>query len=170
MFKSKLKWLTESNHAASQRPEGFTIDLSEEDVDPNAPTPFLGTYSYEEVLKDFKEYKILDGLKELGFDDVEILVDTSDYFVHSIKVTTKALKGKPDQDNFLILFFLRRKSYQYVDLKQHKQHYSPQTIEYMESQLSNPMQATVIEYLTLQDPTKEFEKNRPQLYVFFFFV
>jgi len=155
----KLKWLVESN---SQAKQGFTIDLSEEDFDPHAPTPFLGTYSYDVVMQDFKEYGIAEALKKLGFDEIDVICDTSDYFVHSIKITTKALKNKPDQDNFLVLFFLRRKSYQYIDLKQHS-HYSPHTIEFMEAQLSNPMHATVIEYLTLQDPTKEFGEDRPQL-------
>lgn len=53
---------------------------------------FLGTYSLEDIWRSLEEYHIIPKLKEAGFMDIVIQMDTSDPWVHRVTVTDRSIQ------------------------------------------------------------------------------
>ena len=159
---SKLKHLIESKTAIDFSLSNTTLEAS--DLDPaikSTPT-LLGTYTYEDVVESLRQYGITESLNAIGFKDLIVEMDTTDPFVHSVTVSDKALSYKQPQDRFLIQFFLRRKIMEYCDLSKHTDSDSEVKL-FMRESLNWQIKITLIEWLSMQNPTESFSKERPQL-------
>lgn len=150
---------------------------------------FLETYSKEEAERLFEEYDIFPQLRKEGFAHPSISMDTSDPFVHKLQVMDPLLSSKHQESNFLIYLFMRRKNFTLADFKQissfshdiielsnqkkeeeemsHSSQYDMKEMEayeFMKKNLSFELKISVIEWLTMQNPLKEFDMTfRPQL-------
>jgi len=134
---------------------------------------FLGIYSKQDVEDEFQKSGIIPSLHEKGFLHLEFVMDTSDPFVHSVKVTDKSLESKPLTSRFLIDLFVRRRDFKYSEFKTFTNHkdaehmvvdYDGEDVKnFFKKHLTFELHMSVVEWLSMQNPLSEFLPERPQL-------
>jgi hypothetical protein len=124
----------------------------------------LGTYSEETIWKHFKKFGILERIQNEGYKELIIKTDASDPFVHRITLTDKSLLKEAPGKDFLIDIFLRRRTFHGEEFKAFQ--YPDQDDEaraFMKQNLNWEMHLSIVEWLAMQNPRKEFTPRRPQL-------
>ncbi|CAG8522832.1 1137_t:CDS:2 [Acaulospora morrowiae] len=123
--------------------------LTEEDLfDSGSSNPlFLGDYSYDDIDENLQKYQIKRGLSERGYNNIVIDMDTTDYWVHKLCISDKSLSlgdnkknpnvivdsrdytnsenenillSLPQNDQFLIDLFIRKKEFSFSDFKSYQ--------------------------------------------------
>lgn len=107
---------------------------------------FLGFYSKAGLRLALEKYGLIKALARRGFQAVEILVDTTDPYLHKLKVVDAALKGDATLGELVVRLLPMR---------------LPVPVQHPLYRQSFPMLA--IEWLYLQDPRRSFDSQRPQL-------
>lgn len=107
---------------------------------------FLGFYSEEGIIDALEKYGVYRLLKKKGFNNLMTVVDTSDIYKHRLSIYFK----QKDVNHLLVEIVLRK---EFINIK------LP-----FETELDNYKFETLkIDWLCMQDPTKVFDSNRPQL-------
>jgi hypothetical protein len=134
----------------------------------------LNTYSVADVEKDLREFRIHDVLAGYGFKHLSVKIDASDLYVHHLIITDESLAGKKHGHDFLIDMFVRRRD---IRVEETKAYSAPpdvpllssgvtaeQARSFMKNKLgSTPIKLTYLEWIRMQDPTRDFTQKRPQL-------
>jgi len=124
----------------------------------------LGEYSDEMIMKYLEDFKIIQKLNEKGYTQITLKTDTSDPFVHRVVVSDKSLKSKSEGNNILIDMHVRRKDFRIGDFKSFIHDRELQDVNHSVKKLLNfDMKLTVIEWMLMQDPLKNFSDKRAQL-------
>ncbi|MCL1911591.1 MAG: hypothetical protein FWG13_05250 [Leptospirales bacterium] len=114
---------------------------------PQSPM-FLGCFSADDFLAVMEKIGMLAGLKELGFNDINVHIDIDEARVHYMKLYS----GKPGPENMLI------------DLRVTETRFMPDKRFFPKAELVPAYDMVVIEWLSLQNPkTDDFASDRPQL-------
>lgn len=123
-----------------------TADIMGELIDKTRPHLFLDFYSEEGIKKALEKYGILKDLKNKGFHDFIIILDTNDPYQHKLRV----YNANKNIDDLLCEVYLRKKSFIAKPV--------------FESVMAEKkLTLILIEWLLLQNPTAEFTSHRPQL-------
>ena len=107
---------------------------------------FLGFYSESGILRAFEKFGICKALKKRGFEDIIPVVDTSDPYRQMVRVYHE----EKDADHLLGEIVVR------------KARFVPKS-ESIIPEHFYPLKMIQVEWLVLQDQTREFPKKRPRL-------
>lgn len=160
-------WLTNLVSISDNHEDIFSnVDWFEDDH------KLLGDYSVQDIESILEKFEILSQLREIGFKDLIVTVNDSDPFVHFVIVTDKSIQHLPPYSNFLISLYIRRKNFAVADFKTlRREGMEDQTLigcnptihEGMKKALPHEIKLSVLEWVCMQNPTKEFTKERPAL-------
>uniref|UniRef100_A0A0G4ICJ8 Uncharacterized protein n=1 Tax=Chromera velia CCMP2878 TaxID=1169474 RepID=A0A0G4ICJ8_9ALVE len=150
----------------------LTISLHESDfgISPAQNPKFLGDWPKEDLLKGLQESGILKKLAARGFSDLQLDMDTSDFFVHRLTLTDGSVKHNRAPDSFLAQLFVRRRSLDLDDLIIESTRsktfaglvgdkLKAQEKEWMRQTAPSHTEASILEFLRLQDPRRSFEEG-----------
>lgn len=108
---------------------------------------FLKRLSVEDCYRLFEESGFLDYLKSIGLRDIKIKVSEDEYGINYLKLYYKA----ENPANLL------------MDLRVTESSFNPDTSICGEDTFAGPLYMVVIEWLSLQNPFKDFDDTRPRL-------
>jgi len=150
---SKKTWLTAkrlSTHLLTQI-HSPDIELNIDELFTSEPesrgTPFfLGYYSPSGIKYALKQYGVFDDLKKRGFENLKIVLNTSDPFQQRLSI----FFDKQDRDHLLVELVVRRKEFTlYSDF--------PSSVN------GKNYEFLFVEWLCLQNPLKTFSSKCPVL-------
>jgi len=107
---------------------------------------FLGFYSEEGILRAFEKFGICRELQKRGFKDIIPVVDVSNTYRQMVRVYNKS----EDSDHLLGEIVVR------------KARFAPKS-ETLIPEKFYPLRMIQVEWMVLQDQTKDFSKKRPRL-------
>jgi len=121
-------------------------DLFKTDIGQRGGGYFLGYYSEEGILEALKEYGIYKLLNQNGFTNIFTQVDTSDVYKHKISIYFE----QKDLDHLLMEVVLRK---EFITI----------SMPFETSLQNKKIETLKIDWLSMQNPLKEFSTDRPQL-------
>lgn len=108
---------------------------------------FLGYYSREGIKLALKNYGIYHLFKKMGFEDIDVVLDTQDTFRHRLAIVNR----EPDGETLLLSESVLR-----------RQKMTPEISDFAHLP-GNAFEILYIEWLTLRNPRAAFSKDRPRL-------
>lgn len=127
----------------NKKSSGFTsADLLDQLTDKKSPTLWLGHYTEHEILHLLEKFGILPMLKEKGFANLLIVIESLDSFAQALRI----FKEEAVADNLLAEFRLGEVAFSHQHLA-----------------INTPLAMLKIEWLMLQNPLAEFSPSRPRL-------
>jgi len=151
-FQIKTQKLINFNYVRHERYPELDLGLNENDflyelAKVNPTNLFLGRFSKEEIQEILTKEGLWDLLAQRGFKDIVLEIDASNVLEHRLGI----YNGEASVENMLIEIRLREGVFR------PKKHFVPESDEIRDV----PM--ILIDWLMLQDPTKEFEPDKPRL-------
>jgi hypothetical protein len=133
----------------------FDLNFSlDEDGDIMRSRKVLDTYSEADVFRCMDQFGITAKLRSQNFVNLQVTLDTSDPFVHTIRVTDASLMNEIPEKSFLCQLFVRRKDISPWDMKSFipKEALLPEVVQLIEKKLRFDLKISSIEYICMQNP------------------